>query len=80
MFFCKDCGTEINEGEYKTFGVCDNCWDKVHPQNLAEPDEYSLLAEVRADLQRLLFFAMDRNDGWDDELSEKIKEIINKVS
>ena len=24
---CGDCGTEINEGEYKTFGICDDCWD-----------------------------------------------------
>ena len=27
-YFCKDCGIEINSGEYKTFGVCDNCFDK----------------------------------------------------
>jgi len=50
---------------------------QLYPQ---KAKAYSLLGEVRADLQRLLFFAMDRNDGWDDELSEKIKEIINKVS
>ena len=54
MFFCKDCGTEINEGEYKTFGVCDNCWDKASSQNLAKANAYSLLADVRADVKELL--------------------------
>jgi Zn finger protein HypA/HybF involved in hydrogenase expression len=27
-YACADCFEEINEGEYKTFGVCDKCWDK----------------------------------------------------
>ena len=56
-------------------GECENLIIE-NMNNVVNP----VLAEVRADLQRLLFFAMDRNDGWDDELSEKIKEIINKVS
>jgi hypothetical protein len=25
---CMKCGTDINEGEYETFGVCDSCYDK----------------------------------------------------
>ena len=29
-FACADCDTAINEGEFKTFGVCDVCWDKAH--------------------------------------------------
>lgn len=28
---CRDCGTSINDGEAKCFGVCDACWDEVHP-------------------------------------------------
>lgn len=27
---CRDCGTAINAGEAKVFGVCDACWDKVY--------------------------------------------------
>ena len=27
-FHCAGCGTPINEGEYKVFGICDSCWDK----------------------------------------------------
>ena len=26
--YCTDCGAELNEGEAKTFSVCDACWDK----------------------------------------------------
>ena len=25
---CKDCGAPMNEGEAKTFTVCDDCWEK----------------------------------------------------
>ena len=25
---CKNCGGEINKGEFDTFEVCDGCWDK----------------------------------------------------
>ena len=25
---CKNCGGEINKGEFDTFGVCDGCWDR----------------------------------------------------
>jgi hypothetical protein len=28
MYKCKDCGIELNEGEGKTFTVCDDCWDR----------------------------------------------------
>lgn len=31
---CADCGNRINEGEFKTFGVCDLCFDKVVSQKL----------------------------------------------
>ena len=29
---CADCGTALNEGEAKTFTVCDSCWDKAYPK------------------------------------------------
>jgi hypothetical protein len=25
---CADCGCAINEGEFKTFGVCDDCYER----------------------------------------------------
>jgi len=25
---CTECGAELNEGEAKTFTVCEDCWDK----------------------------------------------------
>lgn len=28
MYKCGDCGCSINEGEAKTFGVCDGCFEK----------------------------------------------------
>jgi NADH pyrophosphatase NudC (nudix superfamily) len=28
---CKDCGAPMNEGEAKTFTVCDDCWEKHYP-------------------------------------------------
>ena len=27
-YTCRDCGMTINEGEEKTFGVCDLCYEK----------------------------------------------------
>lgn len=27
-YYCKDCGTEMDEGEAKTFTCCEVCWDK----------------------------------------------------
>ena len=27
-FSCRECGSEMNEGEAKTFTCCDKCWDK----------------------------------------------------
>ena len=27
---CKDCGTELNEGEAKCFTVCDHCWNNAY--------------------------------------------------
>jgi len=71
---CIDCGTEINEGEYKTFGVCDNCWNKAHPQNLAKPDAYSLLAEVRAIIDSLY------GKRADDMYSQALDDIKEKLS
>ena len=47
---------------------------------MCETNSNAVLADVRADLQSLLFIAIDRNDGWDDEVTEKIKILINKVS
>jgi len=29
---CRDCGTAINAGEAKAFGVCDACWAKAYPE------------------------------------------------
>jgi NADH pyrophosphatase NudC (nudix superfamily) len=29
---CADCGCDLNEGEAKTFTVCDDCWDKHYPR------------------------------------------------
>jgi len=40
---CSDCGAPMNEGEAKTFTVCDACWDKAHPARLAS-DSNDLLA------------------------------------
>jgi len=31
-YLCRECSADINEGEYKTFGVCDDCWDKAYPK------------------------------------------------
>ena len=39
---------------------------------------YSALGEVLADLQTILSLTIDRNGGWDDEVSEKLKELIQK--
>lgn len=36
QFTCTDCGVAINEGEAKTFGVCDPCWDK-HVEKAGPP-------------------------------------------
>lgn len=36
---CDDCGAGINEGEFKTFGVCDECWDKANPKPTESQDE-----------------------------------------
>lgn len=44
---CCNCGIEINEGEYKTFGICDSCWGKKYSKKLANQDVYSMLTEVR---------------------------------
>jgi len=35
-YACANCFEEINEGEYKTFGVCDKCWDKNYPAKKPE--------------------------------------------
>ena len=35
---CADCGTEMNEGEAKTFTVCDACFDK-HYKKIVNPNE-----------------------------------------
>jgi len=37
-FKCHDCGTEINEGEFKTFAICDSCWDKFYEKNKYRSD------------------------------------------
>jgi hypothetical protein len=29
---CDDCGCGLNEGEAKTFTVCDVCWDKHYKE------------------------------------------------
>jgi len=29
-YYCIDCKTEINKGEYDCFGVCDTCWEMTH--------------------------------------------------
>ena len=34
---CADCGAALNEGEAKTFTVCDACWDKHYHGE--EPDD-----------------------------------------
>lgn len=34
---CADCGTALNDGEAKTFTVCDACWDKAYPKISPEP-------------------------------------------
>lgn len=29
-YLCNDCGTPVNEGEAKTFGICDECWNRYY--------------------------------------------------
>lgn len=36
---CMDCGMSINDGEFKTFGVCDKCWEKTHAKYAPVPSE-----------------------------------------
>jgi hypothetical protein len=33
---CVDCNAEMNEGEAKTFTVCDDCWAKSYPQSMVD--------------------------------------------
>ena len=33
---CADCGCDLNEGEAKTFTVCDECWDKHYSKGEVE--------------------------------------------
>lgn len=79
---CRDCGKEINEGEYKTFGVCDDCWDKAYPQNLPKANAYPLLADVRALLKK--WENVKKTDMWgnesDWEIIEDFENQIKKVS
>ncbi len=35
---CSDCGCDLNEGEGKTFTVCDSCWDKNYQAQPAKDD------------------------------------------
>ncbi len=37
---CAECGCPLNEGEAKTFTVCDDCWDKTYVQ--VEKDMWEL--------------------------------------
>jgi len=30
-YTCQDCGSEMNEGEGRTFTCCDKCWSKRYP-------------------------------------------------
>lgn len=38
IYYCKDCDTEINKGEFDTFGICNDCWDKHCHQKKEKPD------------------------------------------
>jgi hypothetical protein len=48
------------------------------PQNLPKADAYSLLADVRADLQELINMYMDCKTGQ--LFLDKLKDLKNKVS
>lgn len=44
-FKCSECGASLNEGEAKTFTVCDECWDKAFPSS-PSPDLEGLIARL----------------------------------
>lgn len=41
-YTCNDCGAEMNEGEAKTFTVCDSCFDKHYSQSFLIPKAESV--------------------------------------
>ena len=72
---CRDCGIKINEGEFKTFGICDNCWEKIYPPKTEKPinSGYPLLADVLAEIdervsKRYGFY------GW----KSAVEEVLSK--
>lgn len=60
---CQDCNCDINEGEFKTFGICDDCWDKhrkkLNTEGSEKPDD--LLIRMTAVLGEIAR-AYDNND------------------
>lgn len=46
-YFCKDCGCEINKGEFDIFGICDDCRDKFvkKNKNIPESEKQMMICE-----------------------------------
>jgi len=57
MYWCNKCGAVVSIGGKRDIVPCCKCGSENYtgsPQNLAQPDAYSVLAEVRADIKELL--------------------------
>ena len=59
QYKCQTCDASINEGEFKTFGVCDNCYDASYKKQTAmtqsdAPNEQKTEEQLENDLADFL--------------------------
>lgn len=80
IYKCKDCGTEINEGEYKIFGVCDDCWHKVYPRKCSEATTKDVLCEVHSMLDEAMGLLMNHDEHNDKFWKEEYNKLCEKYS
>ena len=78
LMICDKCGYEA------TIRLWKEDWNKQSSQNLAKPDAYSLLAEVRALLENIVEgeYRIFHSDSMDQDtiLEEDIRSLYKKVS
>lgn len=60
---CADCGSGLNEGEAKTFTVCDACWDKAYPKEPEAPPDDMPSAEAMMMASRVLYRTSQPTDA-----------------
>lgn len=73
---CADCGTPLNEGEAKTFTVCDACWDRQYGKAPAAAEGLYTAQRVEALLRQV---CSESYKGMPPDYQDKYRDIIDTI-